>query len=157
MTDGIRQPVHSLLQALHTRQMDVLKQLFWSELNYNRAGQPLSTRAWPDSARQALTGPPQIFATAGQGEAFHVKYGRLNADRLLLGPQRLAVTQLLREHPYVLFIATLENQVGDDKGNTTVRSVPAGVQRGERHTSFPVCDASEWNRPILATMAEDEW
>ncbi len=110
MPDDVRQSVLALLQQLPTRRLEALKQLFWSELNYERANQPLPTRDWPDGARQTLAEPPALFATAGEGDGFHVVYGRLEADRLLLGPQRLVVTHLLRDHPYALFIFSDKSQ-----------------------------------------------
>jgi hypothetical protein len=104
MSNAFRQTIHTLLEQLPTRKLEALKSLFWSELNYDRASQPLSTRDWPESVRQALTEPPTLFATAGAGDGFHIIYARLGADRLLLGPERQVVTRLLQHHPYALFI-----------------------------------------------------
>lgn len=39
-----RQSIHDLLAGLPTRKLEALKQLFWSELNYERANAPLSMR-----------------------------------------------------------------------------------------------------------------
>jgi len=45
----------AVLSILHNlRDLDGLKALFWQELNYERRNDPLSTRAWPDSAKQPL-------------------------------------------------------------------------------------------------------
>jgi hypothetical protein len=90
---------------------DPLKQLFWSELNYQRVNQPLSRRGWTDSAAQALADDPMLFAAGGENNDFHVIYGRLASDRLLLGAERPVVTRLLREHPYALFV--FSNQAQD--------------------------------------------
>jgi hypothetical protein len=123
MPDDIRQPVLSLLQQLPVRRLDALKQLFWSELNYDRANQPLSTRNWPEATRQALVEPPTLLATAGQGGNFHIIYSRLGADRLLLAPQRQVVTDLLREHPYALFVFS-------DRGQTDWHFVNVRYEKG---------------------------
>jgi methylase of polypeptide subunit release factors len=57
-----------------------------------------------------LAEPPTLFATAGEGDGFHVIYGRLNDNRLLIGPQRPVVTRLLQEHPYALFLFSDRSQ-----------------------------------------------
>ncbi len=110
MPNDVRQSVYTLLQQLPMRKLDALKQLFWSELNYDRANQPLSTRDWPEGVRQALAEPPTLLATAGDGNGFHVITGRLHAERLLLGPQRPVVAHLLQEHPYALFLFSNRDQ-----------------------------------------------
>jgi hypothetical protein len=130
MPDDIRQPVLSLLQQLPTRKLDALKQLFWSELNYDRANQPLSTRKWPEATRQALTELPILLATAGESGSFHIIYSRLDADRLLLAPQRQVVTDLLREHPYALFIFSDREQT--DWHFVNVRYEKGGDVRARR-------------------------
>lgn len=104
MADDFRETIHNLLQHLPTGRLDALKRLFWSELNYNRAGRPLSTRDWPPGAVEAVSGAPQLFATAGQDDGFHVIYTQLSGDRLSLGAERAVITRLLRDHPYGLFV-----------------------------------------------------
>ncbi len=91
-----------LLKGL--RGIEPLKQLFWSELNYQRVNEPLSRRGWTDSAAQALADDPILFARGGENNDFHVIYGRLASDRLLLGAERPVVSRLVKEHPYVLFV-----------------------------------------------------
>ena len=41
--------------------VDALKQLLWSELNYERANTPLSRRGWPDGASQCLEEDPLLL------------------------------------------------------------------------------------------------
>jgi hypothetical protein len=96
-----RQAIHDLLQALPSQGIQALKQLFWSELNYDRANSPLQTRTWADSTVAHLADPPLLFATSG-GD-FHVIYCRLNG-RLNLTTERQIVQKLLAEHPFGLFI-----------------------------------------------------
>ena len=110
MSLDFRTTIHDLLSALPTRKLDALKQLFWSELNYDRANETLSTRQWPAEVTAALAGPPLLFATAGEGAGFHVLYCRLAEDRLLLGQERALVTRLLRDHPYALFVFSDRSQ-----------------------------------------------
>jgi len=78
-----------------------LKQLFWTELNYERVNQPLSRRGWPKGANEALAEDPILFA---EHAGFSIIYGRLASERLLLTRERPVVTRLLRDHPYALFV-----------------------------------------------------
>ena len=57
-----QQRVYDLLRRMPTGGLAAVKQLFWTELNYDRANEPLSTRDWPERAQAALNGPPTLFA-----------------------------------------------------------------------------------------------
>jgi len=103
-----QQNVLDLLKGL--RGIEPLKQLFWSELNYQRVNQPLSRRGWTESASKALVDDPVLFAGGGDDNAFHVIYCRLASDALSRGFERPVVTQLLREHPYALFVFSNQGQ-----------------------------------------------
>jgi len=103
-----QQAVLDLLQGL--RGLDPLKQLFWSELNYERVNQPLSRRGWSKTAVEALAEDPVLFASGGQDSDFHVIYGRLDSDRLLLGHERPVISRLLQEHPYALIVISNREQ-----------------------------------------------
>jgi hypothetical protein len=61
-------------------------------------------RGWPDSARKALVDDPILFASGGEDNAFHVLYCRLASDSLQRNLERPIVNQLIREHPYCLFV-----------------------------------------------------
>ena len=69
MASDNRSAVQTLLRALPTRKLDALKQLFWSQLNYDRASALLAMAAWPAELKTSVAEPPQIFATAGDGVA----------------------------------------------------------------------------------------
>jgi hypothetical protein len=97
-----QQTVLNILRNL--RDLGGLKKLFWEELNYERENQPLSMRGWPDSARNALADDPVLFASGGEDSAFHVFYCRLASAGLQRNLERPIVNQLIREHPYCLFI-----------------------------------------------------
>ena len=84
--------------------IDPLKNLFWSELNYNRINESLSRRGWTETASDALAEDPVLFAASGTDDAFHVVYSRLNSKKLLLGLERPVASKLISEHPYALFI-----------------------------------------------------
>ncbi len=103
-----QQNVLNLLSNL--RGLEPLKQLFWSELNYQRVNEPLSRRGWPEPAMKALADDPVLFAGGGEDEAFHVIYCRLASNVLARGFERPVVTQMLREHPYALFVFSNKGQ-----------------------------------------------
>ncbi|HAV10003.1 MAG TPA: hypothetical protein DCX22_00035 [Dehalococcoidia bacterium] len=90
--------------------MEPLKQLFWSELNYDRINQPLSQRCWNQTAANALFEDPVLFAGGGQNNDFHIIYCRLPDHRLLSGQERPVVHQLLKEHTFGLFIFSNKEQ-----------------------------------------------
>lgn len=92
------------------RGLDPLKQLFWSELNYDRVNQPISRGDWTDKQRSALAEDPTLFAGAGDGCGFQVIYCRLASDRLLITPERTVVSKLQPEHPYALFVFSNRDQ-----------------------------------------------
>ncbi|MBM3841111.1 MAG: hypothetical protein FJ398_24780 [Verrucomicrobia bacterium] len=79
------------------RGIEPLKQLFWSELNYQRLNQPVSRRGWTESAGKALANDPVLFAGGGENNDFHVIYCRLAYDeagdkrrlfrRITVGPE----------------------------------------------------------------------
>ncbi len=59
-----QQNVLDLLKEL--RGIEPLKQLFWSELNYQRVNQPLPRRGRTESASKALADDPVLFADGGE-------------------------------------------------------------------------------------------
>ncbi len=100
--------VLEILQNL--RNLDGLKRLFWEELNYERENKPLSIRNWPESAKECLAEDPVLFAGGGEGGDFHVVYCRLASKDLSRGLQRPVVNQLLKDHPYALFVFSNKDQ-----------------------------------------------
>ncbi len=103
-----QQQILDLLKKL--KGLDPLKQLFWSELNYERVNQSLSRRSWSDTASKALADDPVLFASGGQDNEFHVIYARLTSDCLRLGLERPVVSKLLQDHPYALFVFSDKSQ-----------------------------------------------
>ncbi len=71
--------VQRLLEALsRQKSVEPLKRLFWSELNYERANQPLSYRDWPEQTANVLYEAPLLFATGGIDDSFHIIYIRID-------------------------------------------------------------------------------
>src|SRR3972149_4851770 len=97
-----QQTVLNILRNL--RDLGGLKKLFGKNQNPKRKNKPLSMRGWPDSARKALVDDPILFASGGEENAFHVVYCRLASESLQRSLERPIVNQLLREHPYCLFV-----------------------------------------------------
>ena len=103
--------VQRLLEALsRQKSVEPLKQLFWSELNYERANQPLSYRNWPEQTANVLYEAPLLFATGGIDDSFHIIYIRMESDQLSLKDEWLVVTRLLKDHLYLLFIFSNKSQ-----------------------------------------------
>jgi hypothetical protein len=76
-----QQSVLNLLQNFQGT--EPLKQLFWSELNYDRVSKSLSRRGWKDNQASLLADDPLLLASGA--DDFHVIYGRLASDKLLMG------------------------------------------------------------------------
>ncbi len=79
--------------------IEPLRELFWTELNYDRQNEGISYQNWTDTAKNALAEEPILFATGGTDNAFEVIYARLNSDRLLLTAERPVISRLLQDHP----------------------------------------------------------
>jgi type I restriction-modification system DNA methylase subunit len=97
-----KQSILDLLQNL--RGLKKLKDLFWTELNYDRAATLLSRRSWPEPRQRLLAEDPTLLATAGAGGEFHVIYCRLASERLSVLEERQVIGTLLQQHPYALFV-----------------------------------------------------
>ncbi len=100
--------IQNILQRLDGIQP--LKELFWTELNYDRQNDPISRRDWSGSAQSAAAEDPLLFATGGEDSDFHLIYTRLDADRRLLTAERPIISRLLRDHPYALFVFSNRDQ-----------------------------------------------
>jgi methylase of polypeptide subunit release factors len=105
---AFRQSIYDLLA--NWRGLDSLKNLFWSQLNYERVNQPIARSGWPRAAAEALADQPLVFAEAGDGGQFKILYARLAAERLRLTDERAVVNRLLREYPYALFVFSDKDQ-----------------------------------------------
>jgi hypothetical protein len=81
-----------------------LKELFWSQLNYDRVNQRTSRRGWPESAAELLADDPTLLASGGPHGEFKVLYSRLAKDRLSISDERIVTSRLLKDNPYSLFV-----------------------------------------------------
>jgi hypothetical protein len=105
---GIVQKRLEELKQQHS--LNPLKQLFWTDLSYNRENTPLAYLDWPESIRQTLQEPPLLFATGGRDNDFNVIYIHMAHEELLLGHERPVVLKLLAEHLDALFILSNAGQ-----------------------------------------------
>ncbi|MDI6755441.1 MAG: Eco57I restriction-modification methylase domain-containing protein, partial [Thermodesulfobacteriota bacterium] len=101
---NLQESVYGILRNL--RDLDGLKELFRSQLNYDLLNLPIPRQDWPQGAADSLADDPLLLA--GHGD-FHVIYGRLQGS-LRITPERAVVRHLLQKHPYALFIFSDETR-----------------------------------------------
>ncbi|NJN12399.1 MAG: hypothetical protein HC836_26590 [Richelia sp. RM2_1_2] len=98
----VQQSIQSSLKNL--KNLDSLKKLFWSQLNYERENKKLSVRKLTDGVIGVVEGEPLLLASGGVTKDFHVIYTRLKSQDLSRQDERVVVNHLLKEHPYALFV-----------------------------------------------------
>ena len=98
----LQQSIYNSLKNLNN--LDGLKKLFWSQLNYERVNKTLSRRGWSPRVGNELAEDPLLLASGGTDNAFQVIYARLKSERLARDSERLVVNNLLKDHPYALFV-----------------------------------------------------
>ncbi|MFN6559859.1 MAG: Eco57I restriction-modification methylase domain-containing protein [Nostoc sp. ChiSLP01] len=95
----------SVLNSLNNlKSLDTLKKLFWSQLNYERVNKELSRRKMADVVANELTDDPLLLASCGANNAFHIIYACLKSEDLSRQSERRVIDNLLKEHPYALFV-----------------------------------------------------
>ena len=109
-TDQIELQANVLGLLQNFRGTEPLKELFWSQLNYNRANKPITRRGWAEGTSALLHEDPLLLATGGGDNDFQVVYSRLAENRLALGGERLVVSRLLKNCPYSLFLFSDKSQ-----------------------------------------------
>jgi type I restriction-modification system DNA methylase subunit len=100
--------IQSSLESL--KNLDSLKKLFWSQLNYERVNQALSRRQWADLANNELIEDPLVLAAGGAENTFRVIYARLKSENLSKESERCVVNQLLKDNQYALFVFSNKSQ-----------------------------------------------
>jgi polyhydroxyalkanoate synthesis regulator phasin len=104
--------VLDLLEALPKRGTETLKELFGSELNYDRADELAAMDPLPETQQGWLAEPPRILATAGrQPDQFHIIHVTLSDQApqgrgfpLSITAERAVAQRLLTSHPYALYL-----------------------------------------------------
>ncbi|OUL23385.1 type I restriction endonuclease subunit M [Nostoc sp. T09] len=91
--------------------IDTLKKIFWSQLNYERVNQSLSRRQLTDAVANEVEGDPLLLASGGSSNAFHIIYTRLKSEELSRQAERSVVNHLLKDHPYALFVFSNKSQL----------------------------------------------
>ncbi|KAB8335152.1 N-6 DNA methylase [Scytonema tolypothrichoides VB-61278] len=104
----LQQSISNSLQNL--KNIDVLKRLFWSQLNYERVNKELSRRRLTDAVKNELIDDPLLLGSGGANNTFHVIYARLKSEDLSRQGERSIVNNLLKEHPYALFVFSNKSQ-----------------------------------------------
>lgn len=98
------QKILSILKNLPNDKLEGLKSLFWEELNYDHANQPIPTGDWDSSLKDNFAELPYLFATGGNGEGFHVIYARLIENKISINTERALINKLTSAHPHCLFV-----------------------------------------------------
>lgn len=96
--------IRSILESLPVDKLEGLKNLFWSELNYEHANQALPAASWDAPLKDLLAATPALFATAGTGAAFHVIYIHIKSEKLFITTERALINKLISDHPHSLFV-----------------------------------------------------
>ncbi len=135
--------VRDLLDGFEGR--EPLRRLFWSELNYERRDDPLSTRGWPETVTGVLAEEPTVLAS-GADDGFEVIYCRLESDRLSLGAERRVMEKLYSDgHDRALFVFSdaarrrwhfVNVHISDDEGRRRLyRRITVGPEEEHRTAS----------------------
>ncbi|MEJ7842567.1 MAG: TaqI-like C-terminal specificity domain-containing protein [Rubrobacter sp.] len=136
--------VRKLLDNFEGR--EPLRRLFWSELNYERREDPLSTRGWPETVTSVLADDPTILASGGADDGFEVIHCRLGSDRLSLQAERRVMERLHSDgHDRALFVFSDAGRVrwhfvnarfSDDEGRRRLyRRIAVGPEEEHRTAS----------------------
>ena len=162
----MNEKVYHLLQNI--KGLQTLKELFWSELNYNRENQSISKKSWKPLVQKALAKDPVIFATGGADEKFKIVYSQLDNDILLIGQERAVANELLKQFPYSLFIfanreethfhlVNIKEAVQEDRKRRLFRRISLGPEERIRTASerISLLDLESISGSLLGLSALD--
>ena len=92
-----------IFSHLHSFQgIESLKQLFWVELNYDRAN--ISIDNLPERIEDLVAETPLCFATGGRDKDFYIIYVQLKTKRLQKTDERQIITHLQTRYPDALYV-----------------------------------------------------
>ena len=92
--------IYPLLQNF--QDLESLKQLFWIELNYDRANTPIENL--PTVTDDLVAEVPLVLATGGKDNDFHIIYVQLKTEKLLKTDERQIITHLQTRYPDALYV-----------------------------------------------------
>jgi hypothetical protein len=153
-----QQDIHNILKNFRGRES--LRTLI-AELNYDYVGENLPMRSWSDALSEKIINAPNLFAAGGDRE-FHIIYTQLKDGKLLRGTEREVVNQLLKEHPYSLFVFSNKQQDqwhfvnvrydADNKKRRLFRRIAVGADERLRTASerIAMLDLESINKNLLA-------
>jgi hypothetical protein len=111
MAKDKKNKIFELINNIPSRGIEAVRELIWTELDYPRINQEISTRDWADGAKALLHQNPILLAQHGNGfDNFDVIYTKLAQDQrgqsspLSINAERTVINELSKHHPYVLFI-----------------------------------------------------
>ena len=99
---------HILNILQNFRGLEPLKQLFYVELNYNRAN--ISLDNLPETTTDITAAAPHCIATAGGNNDFHIIYTHLKTEKLRKTDERHIITHLQTHYPDALYIFSNNTQ-----------------------------------------------
>ena len=141
------QTILPLLQNFHG--IEPLKQLFWVELNYDRANQPINEL--PESIASLVSEPPLHFATGGRDGDFHIIYARLKTERLWKTDERQIITHLQTRYPDALYVFS---NIGQDHWHfINVKLAREKEEKTEQQRTKPLAQRNLFRR---ITITPDE-
>jgi hypothetical protein len=91
-----------LVNLRDKKNIEPLKKLFLTHLNYDRVNKSISTRSIKDSLREKFVDDPTVLAESSESGEFKIIYTPLH--QLSKCDEREIVKQLLPYHPYSLFV-----------------------------------------------------
>lgn len=153
-----QQDIHNILKNFRGRES---LQTLIAELNYDYVGEDLPMRSWSDALSEKIINAPNLFAAGGDRE-FHIIYTQLKDGKLLRGIEREVVNQLLKEHPYSLFVFSNKQQDqwhfvnvrydADNKKRRLFRRIAVGADERLRTASerIAMLDLESINKNLLA-------
>ncbi len=129
--------------------VESLKQLFWIELNYNRAN--TSVDSLPSGTKNLVAEDPLCLATGGKYNDFHVIYVKLKTEQLRKTDERQVITHLQTRYPDTLYI--FSNVAQDQWHFINVKLVREKQEKTEQQRAKPLAQRNLFRR---ITIAPDE-
>ena len=147
LTPENTQRILSRLQNFHG--IEALKDLFWVELNYDRANTPIEDL--PEGTANLVAAPPLRFATGGKESDFYIIYVRLKTEKLRKTDERQIITHLQTRYPDALYV--FSNFAQDQWHFINVKLVREKEEKTEQQRAKPLAQRNLFRR---ITIASDE-
>lgn len=145
LTPENTQRILSRLQNFHG--IEVLKDLFWVELNYDRANTPIEDL--PEGAVNLVAASPLRFATGGKDSNFYIIYVQLKTEKLLKTHERQIVTHLQGDYPDALYV--FSNSTQNHWHFINVKLTREKEEKTEQQRAKPLAQRNLFRRITIAS------